>query len=105
MRPRAAIPVLKVRVPLIVSLAPPPAKIVAPVSPLYPNKRWFVPCPYAHTIGLLVPSGDVTKGEVRPVEVTVQPVVIVGGFVAVILDAVSVPLGGRSTTYVPWLVP
>jgi hypothetical protein len=38
-------PVLKVRVPLIKSLAPPPAKITAPVSPLYPNKRWLVPLP------------------------------------------------------------
>src|ERR1041384_5963242 len=98
MRPRAARPVLKVRVPLIVSLAPPPAKIVAPVSPLYPNMRWFVPCPYAHTIGLLVPSVDVTNGEGRPAEVTVQPVVIAGGLVAVILNVVNVPLGGRNTT-------
>ena len=84
--------------PLIVSLAPPPAKITAPVSPLYPNKRWFEPCPYAQTIALLVPSVDVTKGEVRPAEVTVQPVVIVGGLVAVILNVVNVPLGGRSAT-------
>src|SRR6476646_4765603 len=97
-------PVLKVRVPLIVSLAPPPAKICAPVSPLYPNKRWFVPCPYAHTIGLLVPSVDVTKGEVRPSEATFQAVEIVGGFVGVILNAVNVTLTGRSATKVPWLV-
>jgi hypothetical protein len=96
-------PVLNVRVPLIVSLAPPPAKITAPVSPLYPNKRWFVPCPYAHTIGLLVPSVDVTKGEVRPVELTLQPAVIVGGLVAVILDVINVPLD-RTVTKVPWPV-
>ena len=88
---------------MIVSLAPPPAKITAPVSPLYPNNRWFVPFPYVHTIGLLVPSVDVTKGEVRPVELTLQPVAIVGGFVAVILNAVNVPLI-RSATKVPWLV-
>ena len=64
----------------------------------------MVPCPYAQTIGLLVPSVDVTKGEVRPVEVTVQPVAIVGGLVGVILNAINVPLIGRSTTKVPWLV-
>ncbi len=86
-------PVLKVRVPLIVSLAPPPAKICAPVSPLYPNKRWFEPCPYPHTIGLLVPSVEVTKGEVRPVELALQPVAIVGGLVGVILNAVNDPTG------------
>ena len=53
---------------------------------------------------MLVPSGDVTKGEVRPVELTLQPVAIVGGLVGVILNAVNVPLTGRSATNVPWLV-
>lgn len=90
--------------PLIVSLAPPPPKITAPVSPLNPNKRWLVPCPYAHTIGLLVPSVDVTKGEVRPLELALQPVAIVGGLVGVILNAVKIPLTARSATKVPWLV-
>ena len=96
-------PVLNVRVPLIVSLAPPPAKINAPVSPLYPNNRWLLPFPYVHTIGSLVPSVDVTKGEVRPLVLTVQPLAIVGGFVGVILNAVNIPLG-RNATKVPWLV-
>jgi hypothetical protein len=41
---------------------------------------------------------------VRPVEVTLQPVTIVGGFVGVILNAVNVPLIGRRTTKVPWLI-
>lgn len=52
---------------------------------------------------MLVPSVDVTKGEVRPLVVTVQPVAIVGGLVGVILNVVNVPLG-RSATNVPWLV-
>ncbi len=63
-----------------------------------------MPCPYAHTIGLLVPSVDVTKGEVRPGELALQPVAIVGGFVGVILNAVNIPLTARSATKVPWLV-
>jgi hypothetical protein len=50
---------------------------------------------------LLVPSVDVTKGEVRPGELTLQPVATVGGLVGVILNAVNIPLTGRSATKVP----
>ena len=81
-------------------MAPPPPNITAPVSPLYPNKRWLVPFPYDHTIASLVPSVDVTKAEVRPLVLALHPVVIVGGFVAVILKAVNIPLV-RSATKVP----
>ena len=47
---------------------------------------------------------DVTKGEVRPLELMLQPVAMVGGLVAVMRKAVSVPAAGRRTTYVPILV-
>jgi hypothetical protein len=55
-------------------------------------------------MALVVPSVDVTKGAVRPLEATLQPVAIVGGLVAVIRKAVSVPVVGRRTTNVPVLV-
>src|ERR1044072_7886344 len=100
MRPRAAMPVLKLRGATdIESLAPPPLKTTAPVSPRKPPSE-----PDAHTMALVAPSVEVTKGAERPLEVTLQPVAIVGGLVAVIRKAVSVPVVGRRTTKVPALV-
>ena len=52
---------------------------------------------------MVVPSVDVTKGEVRPTGDAVHPLVIVGGFVAVILVTVKLPVE-RAAMKVPWLV-
>ena len=96
--------VLYVCVPAINSFAPPPAKITAPVSPSYPCKRWSPLAPTTHTIMLLVPSVEVTKGDPQPFRLTFQAGTMVGGLVAVIRKAESRELLARKTTYVPWLV-
>jgi hypothetical protein len=80
-------PVLNRRVPVINSFTPPPAKITAPVSPSYPCRRWSPSAPTTHTITLLVPSMDVTKGEPRPLWVTLQALVMVGGLVGLIAES------------------
>ena len=56
-----------VTVLVINSLEPPPAYTTAPVSPLYPCRRWSPDAtPATHTTTLFVPSVVVTHGEPRP---------------------------------------
>ena len=43
------------------------------------SNRWSPPLPTAHTITLLVPSVDVTKGDPTPFWLTFHTLVIVGG--------------------------
>ena len=45
---------------------------------------------------MLVLFVEVTKGELRPAELTLHPVATAGGAVFVILNAVSVPLTGMA---------
>jgi len=61
--------------------------------------------PTAHTIMLLVPSGELTKGDPHPFWLTFHMgKLIVGGLVAVMPKVASVLLLARKATYVPWLV-
>jgi hypothetical protein len=53
---------------------------------------------------LFVPSVEVTKGEPQPLRLTLHPLVMVGGLVAVMRNAESKLLLARKTTYVAWLV-
>src|SRR6476659_9491802 len=105
MRPKTTIPVVLYEcVPAINSLAPPPVKTSAPVSPLYPCRRWSPLAPTTHTIVSLVPSVEVTNGDPQPFLLAVQAGVIVGGLVAVTRKAESRELLARKTMYVPCAV-
>ncbi len=64
MRPRAAMPVLKRRAPVINSAGPPPWKITAPVSPSKAWRRWSPSEPMPQTMAWFAPSVEVTKGEI-----------------------------------------
>src|SRR5579859_6139696 len=100
MRPRAAIAVLNRRVAVINSFAPPPEKILAPVSALNPCKRWSPSAPTAHAMKLFVPSVVVTNGDPRPLTVDVHALEIVGGLAAPRRSARTLLLFAN-TTYVP----